>query len=92
MINRKGKLIKSKKPILPVRDTCKKKILPVQPFHKSFPYGISWEVKVKANDKFVDTHFAYFAYEDQRDSYIIIQLKGIKGVKKFKTKVRKNND
>lgn len=88
--NRTAKLIKSKIPTVPIKDTCKKKIMPVLPFHKTFPYGISWEVKISV--KIVDTYFAYFSYEDHRDAYIKKYLKGIKKVKKFKTKVRKDND
>ena len=91
MKNRKGKLIRTRRKVTPVsRDTCTKKIIPVQPFHKTFPYAITWTVK--KDKKIVDTHFAYFSYEDHRDSYIKTNLKGVRGIKKFKTKVRKKND
>lgn len=90
----KKKLIKSTKKNIPFKDTCKKKILPIKPFHKTFPYAISWAVKCNdsSRSKLVDMHYAYFSYEDQRDNYVKKYLKGIKGIKKFKTKLREKND
>lgn len=58
---------------------------PIEPFHKIWPYGLSWEVK---HDKKVDTNYAYFSYEDDRQKYIDRYLKKVKGIKKFKTKPR----
>lgn len=61
-------------------------VLP-KPFHEQFPYAVSWETK---QGKQKHTNFAYFSYDDQRSDYIKRTLKGIKGVKRFKTEPRTN--
>ena len=82
MRNNKKSLISSK---IPTPQKKEETLPSLEPFHKMFPYAVSWEVK---NGKKIDTNFAYFSYEEDRKKYIEKYLKNIKGIKRFKTKVR----
>ena len=57
-----------------------------EPFHKVFPFGLSWTVKEGKKEL---EHFAYFPYDDYRDRYIQrYKSEGGRKFKKFKTKPR----
>ena len=61
------------------------KLEPVtEPFHKTFPFGLSWTLKQGKKEL---EHFAYFPYDDYRDRYIQrYKFEGGRKFKKFKTK------
>ena len=57
-----------------------------EPFHKVFPFGLSWTVKEGKKEL---EHFAYFPYDDYRTRYIQrYKSEGGRKFKKFKTKPR----
>lgn len=59
------------------------------PFHETFPYGLSWtttEGKKKLE------HFAHFPYDDYRSDYIKrFKREGGTNFKRFKTNPRESN-
>lgn len=61
----------------------------VDPFHKTFPYGLSWTT-TEGKKKF--EHFAYFPYDDYRTKYIErFKKEGGRNFRKFKTKSRESD-
>ena len=65
-------------------------LIVVKPFHKTFPYGLSWTTQF---GKKTLEHFAYFPYDDYRTKYIEqYKRDGGKRFKKFRTKPRDTVD